>query len=124
MPNRSERQVGELFSDSTSNTRPYGISEEDLRAEKCVVPDAENIEDEIRLLCSSNHKDTHQAEEELAENAFLGDISQELSVKEAKWKLLKSSKLASVANKMFIVNMDEEKIKAFHNLEKQPDLSL
>ena len=34
-----QRQVSELFSDSTSNTRSYGISEEDLRTEECVVPD-------------------------------------------------------------------------------------
>ena len=52
-----------------------------------------NIEDEIRLLCTSNDKDTHQAEEEDAENAFLEDISQELSVKEAVWKLLNSAGL-------------------------------
>ena len=87
-------EVSEIFSDSTSDTKPYGISEEDLRAEECVVPNPENIEDEIRLLCSSNDKDTPQAEEEDAENAFLEDISQELSVKEAIGKPLNSSKLA------------------------------
>ena len=108
------RQVNELLSDSTSNTRQYGISEEDLRAKVCVVPDPENIEDEIRLLSSSNDKDTHQAEEEDAENAFLEDISQELLVKETIGKPLNSSKLASIANKTFIANMDEEKFKAFH----------
>ena len=37
------------------------ISVQDLSAEECVIPDPENIEDEIRLLCSSNDKDTHQA---------------------------------------------------------------
>ena len=73
-----QRQVSELFPDSTSDTRPYGINEEDVRTEECVVPDPNNIEDEIRLLCSSNDKDTHHAEEEDAENAFLEDISQEL----------------------------------------------
>ena len=62
-------------------------------AEECAVPDPNNIEDEIRLLCTSNDKDTHQAEEEDAENAFLEDISQELSVKEAVWKLLNSAGL-------------------------------
>ena len=70
-----QSQVSELFSDSISDTRPYDISEEDLRAEECVVPDPNNIEDEIRLPCSSSDKDTHQAEEEDAENAFLEDIS-------------------------------------------------
>ena len=104
-----QRQVSELFSDSTSDTIPYGISEEDLKTEECVVPDPNNIEDEIRLLCSSNDKNTHHAEEEDAENAFLEDNSQELSVKEAVGKPLNSSSLASIANKMFIVNMDEEK---------------
>ena len=64
------------------------------------------------MLCTSNDKDTHQAEEEYAENVFVEDISQELSVKVAIRKPLNSSKLASIANKMFIVNMDEEKFKA------------
>ena len=63
------------------------------------------------MLCSSNDKDT-QAEEKDAENAFLDGISQELSVKEAIGKPLNNSKFASIANKMFIVNMDEEKFKA------------
>ena len=107
-----QRQISELFSNSTSDTRPYGISVEDIRAEECVIPDPENIEDEIRLLCNSNDKDTHQAEEEDAENAFLDGISQELSVTEAIGKPLISSKLASIANKIFTVNMDEEKSKA------------
>ena len=106
----NQRQVSELFSDSTSDTRPYGV--EDIRAEECVILDPENIEDKIRLLCSFNDKDTHQTEEEDAENAFLEGISQDLSVKEAIGKPLNSSKLASVANKMFIVDMDEEKFKA------------
>ena len=116
-----QRQLSELFSDSTSNTRLYGISEEDLRTEECVVPDPNNIEDEIRLLCSSNDKDTHHAEEEDAENVFLEDISQELSVKEAVGKPLNSSSLASIANKMFIVNMDEEKFKALHKKYNVPE---
>ena len=106
-----QRQVSELFSYSTSNTRPYGISVEDIRAEECVIPDPENIEHENRLLCSSNDKDTHQAEEEDVANAFLDGISQELSVKEAIGKPLNSSKLTLIANKMFIVNMDQEKFK-------------
>ena len=108
-------------SDSTSDTRLYGISGEDLRTEECVVPDPNNIEDEIRLLCSSNDKDTHQAEKEDAENAFLDDISQDLSVKETVGKPLNSSRLASIANKMFIVNMDEEKFKALHKKYNVPE---
>ena len=117
-----QRQVSELFSDSTSDTRPYGISsEEDLRTEECVVPDPNNIEDEIRLLCNSKDKDTRYAEEEDAENAFLEDISQELSVKDAVGKPLNSSRLASIANIMFIVNMDEEKFKALHKKYNVPE---
>ena len=65
-----QRQISELFSDSTSDTRPYGISEEDLTAEECVVPDPRNIEDEIRLLCSSNDKDTYQAERKMQKMHF------------------------------------------------------
>ena len=104
-----QRQVSELSFDSTSDTRLYGISVEELRTEECVAPDSENIEDEIGVLCSPNDKDTPQTEEEDVDNAFLEDISQELSAKEAVGKPLNSSKLASIANKMLIVNMDEEK---------------
>ena len=64
------------------------------------------------MFCSSNDKNTHQEEEEDAENLFLEAVSQELSVKEAIGKPLNSNKLTSIANKMFIVNMDEELFKA------------
>ena len=64
------------------------------------------------MFCSSNDKNTHQEEEEDAENVFLEAVSQELSVKEAIGKPLNSNKLTSIANKMFIVNMDEEMFKA------------
>ena len=111
---------------NTFDTRPYGISEEDLRAEECVVPDLENIEDKIRLLCSSNEKDTPQAEKEDAENAFLEDISQELSVKDAIGKPLNNSKFSSIANRMFIVNIDGEKFKTLYKkynvLENCPNI--
>ena len=49
-------------SDSTSDIRPCFIGEEKLRAGQCVVPDPENTEDEIRLLCSPNDKDTTQVD--------------------------------------------------------------
>ena len=49
-------------SDSTSDIRPCFIGEEKLRADECVVPDPKNTEDEIRLLCSPNDKDTTQAD--------------------------------------------------------------
>ena len=104
--------MSELFSDSSSGTTLYGISIEDLRPVECFVPDPENIEDESRLLCSSNDKDTHQVEKEDAENASLEGISQELSVKEAVVKPLNSIKLASIAIKIFIVIIDEENFKA------------
>lgn len=55
----------------------------ELRAEECVFPDPENFENEIRLLFSPNDKVATQAEEKDAENAFIVDISQELSTKEA-----------------------------------------
>ena len=117
-----QRQVSELFSDNTFDRRPYSVSEEDLRAEECVVPDPENIEHEIRLLCGSNDKDTRQEEEEDdVENAFLKNISQKLSVKEAIGKPLNSSKLTSIANKMLIVNMDERKFKALHRRCNVPE---
>ena len=49
-------------SDSTSDIRPCFIGEEKLRADECVVPDPENTEDEIRLLCSANDKDKTQVD--------------------------------------------------------------
>ena len=56
---------------------------------------------EIKLLCSSNNKDMHQAEEGNAKNTLLEDISQELLVKEAIGKPLNSSKLASIVNNVY-----------------------
>lgn len=44
----------------------------------CSCP--ENIEDEIRLFCTPNDKDTSQVEQEDTENAFLDDIYQKLLV--------------------------------------------
>ena len=51
-------------SDSISDKRPYFIGEEKLMAQKCAVPDPENTDDETRLLCSPNDKDTPQVHEE------------------------------------------------------------
>ena len=73
-------QVSEELSDSPSDTKPYDIRDEKLKTDDCVVHDPENIEDEIRLFCTPNDKDTPQVEEEDTENAFLDDIYQELLV--------------------------------------------
>ena len=78
--------------------KPYGISVDNLR----IITGPENIESKIRLHCSSNDKDIHQAEDKDVENASLESISQKLSVKEAAiGKPLNSSKLASVANNVY-----------------------
>ena len=82
-----------------------------LRTEECVIPDPEKNEDEIRLHCSPNGKDTPQAEEEDAENTFLENISQKLSIKEATGKPLNCSKFALITNNIFIVDVDELKFK-------------
>ena len=48
MCSTEQRQVKELFFDRTSNKRTYGISEEYLEAEECVVPNLEDMADETR----------------------------------------------------------------------------
>ena len=49
-------------------------------------------------------------------NTFLQDISQDILVKEVIGKPLNSGKLPSIANKMFVINNDDEK---FMTLQKR-----
>ena len=56
---------GQLFLFLIASPTKYRILlEEKLMAEKCAVPDPENTDDETRLLCSPNDKDTPQVLEE------------------------------------------------------------
>ena len=106
---KRKRQVSD--SDRSSCTRPYGSSDEVMHSEKFEMNFDQNcIDENIRLLCSSKAKDRPQAEEE-EENHVLDEIKQEYTVKHLVGKPIGNRKLASIANNLFLVNMEEEKLK-------------
>ena len=63
------------------------------------------IDEDIRLLCSSKAKDRPQAEEK-GENHVLHEIKQEYTVKNQVGKPTGNRKMASIANIIFLVNME------------------
>ena len=65
------------------------------------------IDEDIRLLSSSKAKDRPQAEEE-DKNHVLDEIKQEYTVKYLVGKPIGNRKLASIANNLFLVNMEED----------------
>ena len=78
------------------------------------------IDKGIRLLCSSKAKDRPQAEEE-DENHVLDEIKQEYTVKDLVGKPIGNRKLASIANNLFLVNMEEEKLKDLNKKYSKPE---
>ena len=72
--------------------------------------DQDCIDENIRLLCCSKVKDRPQAEEEEG-NHVLDEIKQEYTVKDLVWKPIGNRKLASIANNLFLANMEEGKLK-------------
>ena len=77
------------------------------------------IDEDIRLLCSSKAKDRPQAEEEEG-NHVLDEIKQEYTVKDLVGKPIGNRKLASIANNLFLVNTEEEKLKDLHKKYSRP----
>ena len=62
------------FIESSSNTRRCDISEKKEFQEQCIIPDQQNMADEIQQLCSGDQVDPSIGSEVLLEN-----ISQEFS---------------------------------------------
>ena len=77
------------------------------------------IDEDIRLLCSSKAKDRPQAEEK-EETHVLHEIKQEYTVKNLVGKPIGNRKMASIANNLFLVNMEEEKLKDLNKKYSRP----
>ena len=72
---KSSHQVSnDTFIENSSDTRPYGISEEEEFQEECIIPDQRNLADEIQELCSGDQDDPNIG--------LLENIYQEFSSKE------------------------------------------
>ena len=69
---------------------------------------------------SSKTKDRPQAEEE-DENHVLDEIKQEYTVKDLVGKPIGNRKLAFIANNLFLVNMEEEKLKDLNKKYSRPE---
>ena len=78
------------------------------------------IDEDIRLLCSSKAKDRPQTEEK-DENHVLDEIKQEYTAKYLVRKRIGNRKLASIANNLFLVNMEEEKLKDLNKKYSRPE---
>ena len=117
---KRKRQVSD--SDLSPCTRPYGGSDEEMHSEEFEMHyDQKCIDEDFRLLlCSSKAKDMPQAEEEEG-NHVLDEIKQEYTVKDLVGKPIGNRKLASIANNLFLVNMEEEKLKDLNKQFRRPE---
>ena len=94
-----------------------------MQSEEFVMHYYQNcINEDIRLLCSNKVKDRLQAEEE-DENPVLDEIKQEHTVKGLVGKPFGNKKLASLANNLFLVNMEKEKLKDLKKVQQTRKLS-
>ena len=115
---KRKRQVSD--SDRSLCTMPYGDSDEETESEEIEMHYDQNcIDEDIRLLCSSKAKDRPQAEEE-EENHVLDKIKQEYTVKDLVGKPNGNRKLVSIANNLFLVNIEEEKLKDLNKKYSRP----
>ena len=71
-------------------------------------------------MCSSKANDSPQAEEE-DKNHVLDEIKQEYTVKDIVGKPTGNRKLASITNNLFLVNMEEEKLKDLNKKYSRPE---
>ena len=82
--------------------------------------DQDCIDGGIRLLCSSKTKDRPQEEEE-DKNPVLDEIKREYSVKDLIGKPIGNRNLVSIANNLFLVNMEEGKVKDLNKKYSKPE---
>ena len=116
---KRKRQVSD--SDCSSCTRPFGGSYEERHSEEYEMPYDQNcIDEDIRLLCSSKAMDRPKVEEEEG-NHVVDEIKQEYTVKDLVGKPIVNRKLASIANNLFLLNMEEEKLKDINKKYSRPE---
>ena len=113
---KSSHQVSDdNFIDNSSDMRRYGISDEEEFQEECIIPDQQNLPDEIQELCLG-----YQVDPNISSDILLGNISHEFSSKEQLGKPV-SDKLSKIVNSLFLNDMEGEKfkimIKKYHRQE-------
>ena len=101
---KSSHQVSDdNFIENSSDRRHYGISDEEEFQEECIIPDQQNLADEIQELCSG-----YQVDPNISSDILLGNIAQEFSSKEQLGKPV-SDKLSKIVNSLFLIDMEKEK---------------
>ena len=113
----SSHQVSDgNFIESSSDTRHYDISDEEEFQEECMIPNQQNLADEIQELCSGDQVDPNiGSSEDLLEN-----ISQEFSSKEELDKPV-CEKLSKIVNTLFLNDKEEEKLKRINKKYCRPE---
>ena len=113
----STHQVGDNnFIENSPDTRHYGIPDEEEFLEKCIIPDQQNLADEIQELCSRDQVDPNIGSSEV----LLDNISQEFSSKEESGKPV-SEKLSKTLNTLFLNDMEEKKFKTVNKKYRRPE---
>ena len=103
----SSHQVSDdNFIENSSDTRHYGISDEEEFQEECIIPDQQNLADEIQELCSGDQVDPNIGSNEV----LLQNISQEFSSKEDLSKPV-SAKLSKIVNNCFLMIWKRKNLK-------------
>ena len=104
------------FVENFSDTRHYGINDEEEFQEECIIPDKQNLAHEIQELCSGGQDDTNIGSSEV----LLDNISQEFSSKEELSKPV-SAKLSKIVNTLFLNGMEQEKFKIINKKYRRPE---
>ena len=81
------------FVENSSDTRHYGICDEEEFQEECIIPDQQNLADEIQELCSGDQVDPNIGSSEVLPK----NISQKFSSKEELGKPV-GEKLSKIVN--------------------------
>ena len=113
----SSHQVSDdNFIENSSDTKHYGISDEEEFQEECIIPDQQNLVDEIQELFSGDQVDPNIG----SSDVLLDNISQEFSLKEELGKPV-SNKLSKIVNELFLNYMEEEKFKTINKKYRRPE---
>ena len=103
------------FVENSSDTRHYGINDEEEFQEECIIPDQQNLAHEIQELCSVDQDDPNIGGSEV----LLDNIPQEFSSKDELGKPV-SEKLSKIVNTLFVNDMEEKKFKTNNKTYRRP----
>ena len=113
-PGKSNHHVSD--DEDSSATRPFGMSNKEDSQEECIIPDQQNLAEEIQELCT----ETSAGNSNLDNKKLLDNISEEFSSKEELGTPV-SEKLAKIVNSLFTSGMEEEKFRNLNKKYKRPE---